>query len=74
MAVSRRDGPWVLQWGRGGEAAESSVGAPVRQPDRGFNGAAAVRPRKATCSDCDGCVADGLQWGRGGEAAERTLP
>ena len=62
-----------LQWGRGGEAAESRSPEADRIADvRGFNGAAAVRPRKeARTSTHDGVDASELQWGRGGEAAER---
>ena len=40
----------VLQWGRGGEAAESAGrGAAGIRHAAGFNGAAAVRPRKGCC-------------------------
>ena len=38
----------VLQWGRGGEAAESELESPARRPDDScFNGAAAVKPRNS---------------------------
>ncbi len=41
-------GDLVLQWGRGGEAAEShAVDDADAQGQPSFNGAAAVRPRKA---------------------------
>ena len=37
----------TLQWGRGGEAAESPAALSAREREgRSFNGAAAVRPRK----------------------------
>ena len=66
-------GTRVLQWGRGGEAAESRhrSRSTVRRRTR-FNGATAVRPRKDTCTS-DSLARDGratLQWGHGGEAVE----
>jgi len=62
-----------LQWGRGAEAAERSAPRPGPRGDRAcFNGAAALRPRKAgflAATFPNGTIA--LQWGRGAEAAER---
>ncbi len=46
------DAKRMLQWGRGGEAAESVAEAKAYEEALGFNGAAAVRPRRgATTRD-----------------------
>ncbi len=60
-----------LQWSRGGEAAEDAqTAAWAPRPLRGFNGAAAVKPRKTFGSTAPADVTSMLQWSRGGEAAE----
>jgi len=61
-----------LQWGRGCSAAESFPPGPPWGPRRtGFNGAAAVQPRKGALPANGGRGAPMLQWGRGCSAAER---
>ena len=66
-----RSGNALLQWGRGGEAAERESPQSPRPVGRAFNGAAAVRPRKANRVQLSLTSSANLQWGRGGEAAER---
>ena len=62
----------MLQWGRGREAAESgSPAGPSPRCGRGFNGAAAVRPRRGPVICSSRLNLRPLQWGRGREAAER---
>ena len=62
----------MLQWGRGGEAAESPAGLWLFLTTASFKGAAAVRPRKAARDELGVRHEMMLQWGRGGEAAEST--
>ena len=58
-----------LQWSRGCEAAEASLGGAARRRPRSFNGAAAAKPRKLV-GDASDNITGALQWSRGCEAAE----
>jgi len=64
----------VLQWGRGDEAAEEAIGPrSVATNAAGFNGAAAMKPRKSAAAQTLLTAAGLLQWGRGNEAAEEAM-
>jgi len=73
----RRDCWWhyrqyyVLQWGRGLSAAETSPPTKPSGPTPSFNGAAAFRPRRPGLP-LNQAGAETLQWGRGLSAAETT--
>ncbi len=61
----------TLQWGRGLAAAEMPTPRTSRWPSTpGFNGAAALRPRKCFSTVEPKLVLTLLQWGRGLAAAE----
>jgi len=68
-----RERDTARQWGRGCSAAERPPApAPPGSP-AGFNGAAAVQPRKVRRDGSKTVTGDLLQWGRGCSAAERGL-
>ena len=64
-----------LQWGRGSSAAEMRFSKPASVTwVQGFNGAAALQPRKSFHLQPERELDERLQWGRGSSAAEIEWP